>query len=83
MKASAKEPKGTVEQMLDVPVPEMVEQLVELLNAVSQDRIQERTVERIDGFPVPQVAEELVEVFKAFPETGFNSVLWSSSWPHT
>ena len=54
--------------MLDVPVPEMVEQLMELLNAVSQDRVQERTEERIDGFPVPQVEEGLVEVFKALPQ---------------
>ena len=68
VKASVKEPKGIVEQMLDVLVPEMVEQFVELLNAASQDRIQERTVEWIDGFPVPQVAEGLIEVFKALPQ---------------
>ena len=53
-----------MEEILDVPVPEMVKQLVKLPNTVSQDRIQERTVERIADIPVPQVVEELVEVFK-------------------
>ena len=43
----------------------MVEQLVKLPNAVSQDRIQERTVERMADIPVPQVVEELVEVFNS------------------
>ena len=50
------------EQILDVLVPDMVEQLVKLPNTVSQDRIRQRTVEQIVDIPVPQDVEELVEV---------------------
>ena len=39
--------QGTAEQILDVPIPEAVEQLVKLPNTVSEDRIQERVAERI------------------------------------
>ena len=53
--------QGTAEHILDVLVPEMVEQLVKLPNTVSEDRIQERTLERIADVPVPQVVEELVQ----------------------
>ena len=38
---------GTVEQILDVLVPETVEQSVKLPSTISEDRIQERTAERI------------------------------------
>ena len=57
----------TVEQSLDVPVPEMAKQLVEVSETVSQDRIQQRTVEQIVDAPVPQAVEELAEVFMVFP----------------
>ena len=58
--------QGTVEQISDVPVPQMVEQLVKLPKTVSQDRIQQRTAEQIVDIPVPQVVEELVEVSRVF-----------------
>ena len=48
-----------VEQIFDVPVPEMVNQLVEASKTVPQDRIRQRTVEQIVDAPVPQVLEEL------------------------
>ena len=54
----------TVEQVLDVPVPEMVE----VPKTVSQDKIQQRIVEQIIDVPVPQVVKELVEVSKVFPQ---------------
>ena len=61
--------QGTTEHILDVLVPDMVEQLVKLLNTVSQDRIRQQTVEHIVvDIPVLQVAEELVEVSKVFPK---------------
>ena len=41
----------TVEQSLDVPVPEMVRQLVEAPKTVPQDRIRQRTVEQIVDTP--------------------------------
>ena len=47
-------------RILDVPVTEMVKQLMKLPKTVSEDGIQQRTVERIADIPVPQVAEELV-----------------------
>ena len=50
----------TAEQILDVPVPEMVSE------TVSQDRIQQRTVEQIVDVPVMQAVEELAEVFRVF-----------------
>ena len=40
--------QGTVEQILDVPVLERAQQLVELPE-VSQDRIQQRTVEQLEA----------------------------------
>ena len=57
-----------MEQILDVPVPETVKQLVKVPETVSEDRTQQRTVERIVGVPVPQLMEELVEVSKVFPQ---------------
>ena len=67
----------TAEQILDVPVPEMVKQLVEVPETVSEDRIQQRTVEQIVGmFQFPQAVEELTEVFEGLLlRTGLNSVL--------
>ena len=53
-----------MEQTLDVTMPEMVKQLVEVPKIISQDRIQQRTVKQIVGIPVPQVVEEVVEVCK-------------------
>ena len=57
-----------MEQTLDVPVPEMVKQLVEVPNPVSEDRTPQRTVEHIVGIPVPQFVEELAEVFRVFSQ---------------
>ena len=58
----------TAEQILDVLVPEMAEQLVEVPETVSQDRIQQRTVEQIVDAPVPQAVEELAEVFRVLSQ---------------
>ena len=55
----------TVEQILDVPVPEKVEQLTEMPKIVSQNRIQQRTVEQTVDLPVPQDEEEPAEFFMA------------------
>ena len=58
--------QDTVERVLEVPVPEMVEQLVKLLKTVSEDGIQQRNVVRIADIPVPQVVKGLVKVSKVF-----------------
>ena len=55
-----------VEQILDFPVPEMVEQ--KLPETVSDDRIQQRTAEHIAVIPVPQDVEKLVVVSRVFPQ---------------
>ena len=60
--------QDSVERVLDVPVPEMVEQLVKLQKIVSEDGIQQRTVEQIVDVPVPQAVEELAEVFRVFSQ---------------
>ena len=54
------------EQILDVLVPEMVEQ--QLPETVSDDRIQQRTAEHIAVIPVPQGVKELVVVFRVFSQ---------------
>ena len=53
----------TVEQVLDVPVPEMVE----VPKTMFQDKIQQRIVEQIGDVSVPHV-EELMEVSKDFAQ---------------
>ena len=41
----------TVEQIVDAPVPQAVEELAEVFRIFSQDRIQQRTVERTIEIP--------------------------------
>ena len=73
----------TVEQSLDVPVPEMAKQLVEVPETVSQDRIQQRTVEQIVDAPVPQAVEELAEVFRVFSQDGIQQRAVEQTTPAT
>ena len=47
----------TREQTLDVPMPEMVKQLVEVPKIISQNRIQQRTMKQIVDDPVVQVVQ--------------------------
>ena len=56
------------EQILDVLVPEMVEQLVKLPKTESDDRTQQWTAEHIAVIPVPQGVKELVVVFRVFSQ---------------
>ena len=68
--------QSTRDQILDVPMPLLEEQLVELPKIVFQDRIGQRTFEQFSD--ILKVVEELV--FKDFfPRTGFNSVLFNST----
>ena len=64
------------EQILDVLVPEMVEQLVKQPKTIPQDRIQQRTVEHITAdTPVPQDVEGTSRVSSRLSlRTGFNCV---------
>ena len=47
----------TIEQTLDVPMPEMVKQLVEVPKTTSQNRIQQRTMKQIVDDPVVQIVQ--------------------------
>ena len=60
--------QDTVEQILDVLMPEMVKQLMEVPKTVSQDRIQQQTLEQIVDTPIPQVVEELAEASTVFSQ---------------
>ena len=60
------------EQILDVPVPEMVKQ--KLPETVSDDRIQKRTAKHIADISVPQDVEELVEVVNTDVQHVVNTV---------
>ena len=51
-----------VEQIVDVPVPQVVEEVVQVDRIVPQERVQQRTVEQIVEVPVPQMVEEVVHV---------------------
>ena len=55
----------TVERVVDVPVPEMVEQLVKLPKTVCEDGLQERTMEQTVDILVPRDVEEPAKFFKA------------------
>ena len=42
----------TVERIIEVPVPQIVEEIVGVVEHVAQERVQERTVEQVVDVPV-------------------------------
>ena len=50
-------PQHTMEQTLDIPMPEMVTQSVEVPKTISQNRIQQRTMKQIVDDPVVQIVQ--------------------------
>ena len=54
----------TSEQNLDIPVPEMMKQLIEVTEIISQDRKQQCTLEQISDTSVSQAVKELDEPCK-------------------
>ena len=46
----------------DVPVPQFVEEILEVIKVIPQERESERVVEQIFDVPVLQVLEEIVDV---------------------
>ena len=54
----------TVEQLVDMPVPQIQEQIMEVANTIPRERISERIVEHTRDVPVPQIREQIVEVVK-------------------
>ena len=55
---------STSEQNLDIPVSEMMKQLIEVTEIISQDRIQQCTLEQISDTSVSQAVKELDEPCK-------------------
>ena len=67
-----------LEQIVDVPVPQITEETVEAAKSIPEERIQQRTLEETVSVPVPQIQEQIVAVVKAL----LNAVqLCSSFWP--
>ena len=58
------ESMSTSEQNLDISVPEMMKQLIEVTKIISQDRIQQCTLEQISDTSVSQAVKELDEPCK-------------------
>ena len=52
----------TVEQIVDIPVPHFMENIVEVVQIVPQERVLIRTVEQIVDTPTLQSQDEIVEV---------------------
>ena len=51
----------TLEQIVDEPVPPVMEAAVEVMRATPQECVLNRTPEQLVDEPVPQIAEEIVE----------------------
>ena len=54
----------TAEQIVDTPVPHVLEELVEVFKVFSQDRVQQRLSEQIIEVPAISLAEKIVRVHK-------------------
>ena len=53
-----------VAETIDVPVPRVTENIIEVLKHVPQEQAQSCTVEQIIDLPVPHVKEEIIEVLR-------------------
>ena len=57
-----------LDQIVDVPVPQLMEETVEAAKSIPEERTQQRTLEETVSVPVPQIQEQIVEVVKALFE---------------
>ena len=55
----------TVEQTIDVLVPQVVKEMLGAIQIIPQDRVSERVVEQVVDVRVSQVVEEIVEMTHA------------------
>ena len=73
------ESMSTSKQNLDIPVSEMMKQLFEVTETISQDRIQQCTLEQINDTSVSQAVKELDEPCKVLsrdrPQRLFNVIV--------
>ena len=58
----------TVEQIVDMAVPQIQEQIVEVAQTIPQERTSEHTAQQIAGVPVPWVQERILEGAKIIPQ---------------
>ena len=56
-----------MEQIVDIFVPQIGEEIVEVVKVIPQERVQQRTVKRIIDVPLRQVMEEIVGVVHCIP----------------
>ena len=67
------DPEKIEAQIVDVPVPGIMEEILEVIQLVPQERIQERIVEEIIDVLVAEVMEKTVEVGKHIRQEGMQS----------
>ena len=60
------------EQIVDVPVPQIMEETDEVAKLNQQERIQQRTLEETVTVPLPRIQQQIFEVVKAVPSWGEN-----------
>ena len=48
--------------IISVPLPQILEQIAEVMKVIQQEQISKRIVEQIVDVPVPQIPEQIVEV---------------------
>ena len=63
-------PERTCEQIGNVPIPQVVEQIIEVPKISSQDGILQDAVEQIPDVPVPEMVQQLVNLPKTVSEDG-------------
>ena len=54
-------PQRTAEQVMDIPVPQVTEESIEIFNVLSQDRVQQRMVEQITETPAVSLDEKIIQ----------------------
>ena len=50
--------------VIAVPVPQIQEQIVDVIKVIPEEWMSKRTVQQIVAVPVPQIPEQIVEVMK-------------------
>ena len=53
-------------------VPQVVDEIIEIVRLIPQERVQQRTVEQIVHVPVPQVVNKIAGVVQITPEERFS-----------
>ena len=52
--------------VIAVPVPQIQEQIVDVIKVIPEEWMSKRTVQQIVDVPVPQIQEQIVEVINEF-----------------